>query len=196
MGYVCCQCICYELECQWCRYKFKWCTLWPYLSFLVQEELKKIHNWQYINCLKLWVKFITCNFRDNDFQQLIVSLIRVITGVAHLFHGPRYLPLRLKCVQMLNELSLSCGVFIPIASLLFDFLDYREPSSMNEASGKRMSFPSLLKVSGHLLYSATFIHVFIILFSFNFISFLFTLWYRWSLGRLLCICLVINWDNF
>lgn len=51
-------------------------------------------------------------------------------------------------MQMLNELSLSCGVFIPIASLLFDSLDYRELSSMNEASGIRMNFPSLLKVSG------------------------------------------------
>ncbi|OAY63439.1 Nucleolar complex protein [Ananas comosus] len=121
-----------------------------------KEELRKIHNWQYINCLKLWVKFVTCNFRDNDFQQLIVSLIQVITGVAHLFHGPRYLPLRLKCVQMLNELSLSCGVFIPIASLLFDSLDYRELSSMNEASGIRMNFPSLLKVPKQLLKSQEF----------------------------------------
>ncbi|XP_072952208.1 protein REBELOTE [Typha angustifolia] len=121
-----------------------------------KEELKMIHSWQYINCINMWVKFITCNSRDNDLQPLVFSVIQVITGVAHLFPGLRNIPLRFKCVQMLNELSLSSGVFVPIASLVFECLDYKESGNLDTTRGTKINFSSLLKVPKQLLKSQDF----------------------------------------
>ncbi|KAJ4969738.1 hypothetical protein NE237_002837 [Protea cynaroides] len=111
-----------------------------------KEALKKLSNWQYINCIDLWVKFISTNIRDHDIQPLLYLIIQVISGVAHLFPGPRYLPLRLKCVQMLNHLSISSGVFIPVSSLLLDCLEYGRTGKVDVRHGKAFSFSSVLKV--------------------------------------------------
>ncbi|EER88214.1 hypothetical protein SORBI_3010G114100 [Sorghum bicolor] len=65
---------------------------------------RKIDNWQYINCVNLWVRFLCCHYKDYNLHPLL-SEVQVIRGVAHLFPGTRYLPLRLRLVQMLNELG-------------------------------------------------------------------------------------------
>lgn len=112
----------------------------------MQESLKKIYNFQYTNCVDLWVNFISVNVRDHDLQPLLYLVIQLISGVAHLFPGPRYLPLRLKCIQMLNLLSTSSGVFIPVASLALSALDYGESNKSNAIPKKNLNLSSLLKV--------------------------------------------------
>ncbi|PKA50145.1 Nucleolar complex protein 2 like [Apostasia shenzhenica] len=92
---------------------------------MMKEDLKRVRNWQYINCISLWVKFICCNFKEHDIESLLSLCILVLKGMAYLFPGPRYVPLRFRCMQMLNQLSLSSGVFIPVASLFFDCLEYK-----------------------------------------------------------------------
>jgi len=51
-------------------------------------------------------------------------IAQIINGVALLFHGPRYLPLRIRCIQWLNRLAGSSGIFIPVTSFVLDFLEY------------------------------------------------------------------------
>ncbi|KAK7266162.1 hypothetical protein RIF29_18804 [Crotalaria pallida] len=89
------------------------------------ELVKKICSWQYINCIDLWVAFISTNIPDYDLQPLLYMIVQIINGVALLFPGPRYLPLRLRCIQWLNRLSASSGVFIPVTSLVLDVLEYK-----------------------------------------------------------------------
>lgn len=112
----------------------------------MQDELKKIHSWQYINCISLWVKFVSCNYKNHDLEQLLFLIIGVLKGIAHLFPGPRYLPLRFKCVKMLNQLSISCGVFIPVESLLFDGLEIRGTNNAEGTKLKHLDLALLLKV--------------------------------------------------
>lgn len=102
------------------------------LYFLWQEEVKKIRSWQYINCIDLWIVFISKNIQDYDLQPLLYIIVQIINGVALLFPGPRYLPLRLRCIQWLNRLSSSSGVFIPVTSLVLDVLEYK----ISKDSGK------------------------------------------------------------
>ncbi|XP_068331222.1 protein REBELOTE-like [Pyrus communis] len=90
-----------------------------------KEAVKKICGWQYTSCIDLWVTFISANIPDHDPQPLLFMLIQIINGVAVLFSGPRYLPLRVKCIQWLNQLASSSGIFIPIASLVVDILEYK-----------------------------------------------------------------------
>lgn len=76
-------------------------------------------------------------------------IVQIINGVALLFPGPRYLPLRLRCSQWLNHLSGSSGVFIPVTSLVLDVLEYK----ITKDSGKpgRVFQPmSTMKVSDEI----------------------------------------------
>lgn len=95
------------------------------LIFNGQEVVTTICSWQYINCIDLWVTFISANIHDYDLQPLLYMIVQIINEVALLFPGPRYLPLRLRCIQWLNKLSGSSGVFIPVTSLVLDVLEYK-----------------------------------------------------------------------
>ncbi|KAJ1266566.1 hypothetical protein BS78_08G161700 [Paspalum vaginatum] len=121
-----------------------------------KEDLRKIDNWQYINCVNLWVRFLCCNYKDYNLHPLLSRVLQVIRGVAHLFPGTRYLPLRLKLVQMLNELSTCSQMFFPIPSLLFDCLEFREDSQKAQTQKAKVKFSSLLKVPKSLLKSREF----------------------------------------
>ncbi|CAN6339096.1 unnamed protein product [Urochloa humidicola] len=121
-----------------------------------KEDLRKIDNWQYINCLNLWVRFLRCNYKDYNLHPLFSQVLQVLRGVAHLFSGTRYLPLRLKLVQMLNELSACSQMFFPIPSLLFDCLEFREVSQKEQTQKGKVNFSSLLKVPKSLLKSRDF----------------------------------------
>ncbi|KAI7743199.1 hypothetical protein M8C21_020555, partial [Ambrosia artemisiifolia] len=97
-----------------------------------KEAIKKIYSWQYVQCIDIWVVFISANVNECDVQSLLYAMIQLINGVACLFPGPKYLPLRIRCIQWLNKLSSSCGIFIPVASLILDMVEYK----VNKEGGK------------------------------------------------------------
>lgn len=107
---------------------YSWHSLYLCLLCLFsygQEAVKQICSWQYTSCIDLCVMFISANIQDYDLQQSLFMLIQIINGVAVLFSGPRYLPLRIKCIQWLNHLSSSSGIFIPVVSFVLDILEYK-----------------------------------------------------------------------
>lgn len=89
------------------------------------------------------MNFIAANVQDCDLQPLLYTLVQVISGVAKLFIGPRYLLLRVKCIQWLNQLSRTSGIFIPIASLVLDMLEY---NTTNEGEKQRMKLEAVSTV--------------------------------------------------
>ncbi|CAI0411671.1 unnamed protein product, partial [Linum tenue] len=99
-----------------------------------KEAVKRICSWQYVNCIDLWI----------------------INGVAVLFPGPRYLPLRVKTVQWLNLLSSSCGTFIPVASLALDILEYKIDKE-GQNPGKDFNLSSDVKLPKHWMKSRNFL---------------------------------------
>ncbi|KAK7266166.1 hypothetical protein RIF29_18808 [Crotalaria pallida] len=120
-----------------------------------KELVKKICSWQYINCIDLWVAFISTNIPDYDLQPLLYMIVQIINGVALLFPGPRYLPLRLRCIQWLNCLSASSGVFIPVTSLVLDVLEYKITKDGGKP-GKVLEPLSTIKLPKHWLKSRDF----------------------------------------
>lgn len=120
-----------------------------------KEVVKTICSWQYINCIDLWVKFISANIDDFDLQPLLYMIVQIINGVALLFPGPRYLPLRLRCIQWLNHLSGSSGVFIPVSSLVLDVLEYKITKDSGK-HGKIVQPMSTIKLPKHWLKSRDF----------------------------------------
>ncbi|KAG4169407.1 hypothetical protein ERO13_A12G077000v2 [Gossypium hirsutum] len=120
-----------------------------------KEAVKRICSWQYTNCINLWASFISANVKDYDLQPLLYMIIQIINGVAVLFPGPRYLPLRIKCIQWLNNLSSASGVFIPVASFAMDILEYKTGKD-NGKPGKDFNFSSTIKLPKHWLKSRKF----------------------------------------
>ncbi|KAF8101973.1 hypothetical protein N665_0201s0266 [Sinapis alba] len=120
-----------------------------------KEAVEKIHSGHYTSCLDLWVSFIAANVQDCDLQSLLYSVIQVINGVATLFIGPRYLLLRVKCIQWLNHLSRSSGIFIPIASLVLDMLEYKSTND-GEKQKKKLEAVSTVKLPKNWLKSQNF----------------------------------------
>lgn len=122
-----------------------------------KEDLLKIDNWQYINSINLWVRFICVNYKDcNNVHSLFSSVVQIIRGVAYLLPGMRYLPLRLKLAQMLNELSNCNQMFFPVPSLIFGCLEFREIFQKEQTQKTNIHFSSLLKVPRNLLKSRSF----------------------------------------
>ncbi|XP_008233359.1 PREDICTED: nucleolar complex protein 2 homolog [Prunus mume] len=120
-----------------------------------KEAVKKICSWQYTSCIDLWVMFISANIHDYDLHPLLFTIIQIINGVAVLFSGPRYLPLRIKCIQWLNHLSSSTGIFIPVASVVLDILEYKIGKDVGKP-GKDTNILCSVKFPKHWLKSRNF----------------------------------------
>ncbi|XP_030542863.1 nucleolar complex-associated protein 2 isoform X2 [Rhodamnia argentea] len=120
-----------------------------------KEAVKKICSWQFANCIDLWVEFVSSNIHDYDLQPLLYTIIQIVNGVAHLFLGPRYLPLRIKCIQWLNHLSCCCGIFIPVGSFATDILEYKV-GKVGGKPGKDFNFSTSVRLPKHWLKSQNF----------------------------------------
>jgi len=55
---------------------------------------------------------------------LVYPLSQLLLGTIRLVPTPRYFPLRLHCVRMLNELQWSCKAYVPVAPLLLEVLQH------------------------------------------------------------------------
>ncbi|KAL6586470.1 hypothetical protein OROMI_001458 [Orobanche minor] len=98
-----------------------------------KEAVRKICSWEYVNCIDVWL----------------------INGLANMFPGPRYFPLRLKCVEWLNCLASSSGNFVPLASLVLDILEYKVVKECTN-DGNAFNRASLLKLPKYYLKSRSF----------------------------------------
>ena len=96
-----------------------------------------VYCWQYLHCLKLWVAVLTeaCRCAEVDStgeQQVLRSLLfplsQVILGTVRLIPSARYLPWRLHCVRLLQQLAAAAEVFLPTTSILFDVFELKELS--------------------------------------------------------------------
>lgn len=133
------------LECSFFGFKYFFFT-YDWLISCSQEAIKKIYSWQYAQCIDIWVLFISTNANESDIQPLLHLIIELINGISNLFPRSRYIPLRTRCIQWLNKLSNSCGIFIPVASLILDMLEYKV-SKEGSKSRKSVKLASNLKVS-------------------------------------------------
>ncbi|KAK4385889.1 Nucleolar complex protein 2 [Sesamum angolense] len=120
-----------------------------------KEAVRKICSWEYVNCVDLGVRFISANISDYDLQSLFFMTIQLINGLAYMFPGPRYFPLRLKCIGWLNHFARSSGNFIPLASLVLDILEYNIVKEGRKAQNA-INIASVLKLPKQYLKSKSF----------------------------------------
>nr|KAJ0188667.1 hypothetical protein LSAT_V11C900492800 [Lactuca sativa] len=105
---------------------------------------------------KIYILFISTNANESDIQPLLHLIIELINGISNLFPRSRYIPLRTRCIQWLNKLSNSCGIFIPVASLILDMLEYKV-NKEGSKSRKSVKLASNLKLPKFWLKSQNFL---------------------------------------
>ena len=124
------------------------------------ESMAAVYCWQYIHCLKLWVAVLSASQKKNVsledsnsklgggagkdeeanlLRSLVYPLTEIILGVCRLIPTTRYVPLRLHCVRLLQQLAASTESFIPTTSLLLGVLESKEISMkpLRQGGGKK-----------------------------------------------------------
>lgn len=114
------------------------------------NTIKNIYNWQFINSLILWGKVIVEYYNSNsDINLLAYPLIQTIIGVIRLNLVDTFYPLRMRLVNLLNEISRSTGIFIPVSFYLFEILEsnhFKEHFKIKEEDKASFSLSVNLKV--------------------------------------------------
>jgi len=91
-----------------------------------KDSYREVYCWQTINCLELWANVLSSHGGSEDMRPLVYPVAQLLLGSARLVPTPAYFPLRLRCARALNSLAQSAGVFIPIAPLLLEILQWRD----------------------------------------------------------------------
>lgn len=124
-----------------------------------EDDMKAVYNWQYLNGLRVWVA-VLCNHgatQNSELNPLIYPTIQILIGLMQKSPAARYLPLRLWCIRLLNDLAKVTKYYIPIAPYLFKCLEIRILHSKPEAGApKPPALRYLFKASKSLMGSKVF----------------------------------------
>lgn len=89
-----------------------------------KESYREVYCWQTINCFELWAAVLTAY--PKELHQLYYPLIQLLLGACGLINSPSYIPLRLKCVRMLNKLGRQGHVYVPVSPVLLEILKWKD----------------------------------------------------------------------
>ncbi|CAN8271188.1 unnamed protein product [Cochlearia groenlandica] len=118
------------------------------LNTKTKDAFQKVYQWKFIHCLELWTGAVCAYSSQSELRPVAYPLAQIISGVARLVPTARYVPLRLRCVSMLNRIAASTGTFIPVSMLLVDMLDMKELNRPPTGGvGKGVDLRTLLRVS-------------------------------------------------
>jgi nucleolar complex protein 2 len=89
------------------------------------SSIKNIYNWQFVNSLHLWGRVVSTYYKKKNCEINLLSypLIQTIYGVLRLNLVDIFYPLRIVLVNILNELSSSTDLYIPVSVYLFEILE-------------------------------------------------------------------------
>jgi nucleolar complex protein 2 len=116
-----------------------------------KDSLSSVFNWQFLNSLRVWAAVVAQYPNKDELKDLVFPLVQVLMGVEKLAHSPRLIPFRLHTARLLNQLSASGCVFIPVSAILLDILVspeiHKKPQPSTDLPSK---FDSIIKLPEHL----------------------------------------------
>lgn len=89
-----------------------------------KESYKEIYCWQTINCFELWATVLVTY--PDQLEPLFYPVSQLLLGACTLIGSPSFIPLRLKCIRMLNEIAACNNLYIPVSSLLLEVLQWKD----------------------------------------------------------------------
>lgn len=95
-------------------------------SVLTSKDQKadsdKVHNWSFVNALRLWSMVLSTYGAEAELRPLIYPFVQVAIGVMRVQPTPRTYPVRLHICSYLINIVSETGVYVPVAAQLLPLL--------------------------------------------------------------------------
>jgi nucleolar complex protein 2 len=112
------------------------------------EHAEKVHNWSFVNALRLWSMVLSTYGTEAELRPLIYPFVQIAIGVMRVQPTPRTFPMRLHIVSFLTSVVSATGVYIPVAAQILTLLRckelYRKP---DRGATKDLEWRALLRVN-------------------------------------------------
>jgi nucleolar complex protein 2 len=113
-----------------------------------KEDADKVHNWSFINSLRLLAMILSTYGAESELRPLIYPYVQIAIGVMRVQPTPRTYPMRLHIASYLTIIVSSTGVYVPVSAHLFPLLRcgelHRKPA---RGVTKDLEWRALLRVS-------------------------------------------------
>jgi Noc2p family len=111
------------------------------------EQADKVHNWSFVNALRLWSMVLSTYGAESELKPLIYPYVQIALGVMRVQPTPRTFPMRLHIASYLTDVVGATGVYIPVAAQILPLLRckelYRKPAG---GTTKDLEWRALLRV--------------------------------------------------
>jgi len=94
------------------------------LANKTKDSYREVYCWQMINCLELWATVLVAY--PNELEALFYPLSQLLLCTSNLVPSPSFIPLRLRCVRILNKLAAVKHIYFPVSSSLMEMLQWRD----------------------------------------------------------------------
>ena len=97
------------------------------LTKLNKTSIKSVYNWQFVESMRTWAHLLCASSvaatkrNDDILKPLVYPLIQIVRGVATLQPTAQFVPIRLQCATLLNDLSAAANVYVKISCFLSFF---------------------------------------------------------------------------
>ncbi len=102
-----------------------------------KENVHKIYNWQFLNCIRLWFQVIGAFSEQDDLGKLIHPLIEITIGILKFFPNPKYAPLRLHIIDYLMDFTYKSGIYIPVVGYIFELMKEANVNKKRDKSASK-----------------------------------------------------------
>ncbi|CDF36030.1 unnamed protein product [Chondrus crispus] len=123
-----------------------------------KEEVERIHNWSFINRLRLWSMVLGKYGAEDELKPLIYPYVQVSLGVMRVYATPRTFPLRFHVASYLSDVIAQTGTYIPLAPHLLSLLRCSELRKKPvHGNSKALEWRSVLRVSNDVIKTKPFV---------------------------------------
>ncbi|PXF49910.1 Nucleolar complex protein 2-like [Gracilariopsis chorda] len=123
-----------------------------------KEEVERLHNWSYINMLRLWSKVLGRYGSEDELRPLIYPYVQISLGVLRVYPSPRTHPMRIHIASYLSDLTAETGVFIPVIPHLLTILRSSElRRTPDRGYTKVIEWRTILRVSDDVVKTRLFL---------------------------------------
>ncbi|CAN8075180.1 unnamed protein product [Agarophyton chilense] len=123
-----------------------------------KQEMERLHNWSYINMLRLWSKVLGRYGSEDELRPLIYPYVQIALGVMRVNPSPRTHPMRLHIASFLSDLVAETGVFVPVLPHLMTIMRSSELRRLpGRGSATKLDWRSILRVSEDVVKTRVFL---------------------------------------
>lgn len=123
-----------------------------------KEEVERIHNWSFINQLRLFSRILGRYGSEEELRPLIYPYAQICIGVMRAYPTPRTIPLRFHVASYLSDLTSDTGVFIPVVPQLLSILRCSElRKKAVHGTSSSLDWRSLLRVQDDVVKTKPFL---------------------------------------